>query len=68
MSGFSLDHFYRYIKTYSYVFPDSDIAKMWKNLEDELIEILNNFNFYELEIPDNYNSNIANTIANFIGR
>lgn len=67
MSGFSLNPLYRYITAYSYVFPDSNMAKLWKTLEDDLKEILNNFNFYELEIPDNYSSHVSDSIVDFIG-
>jgi len=49
-----LVHFYKYMLAYSFVFPDSKIARYWDGLRSGLKEILRDIPIYEIEIPKKY--------------
>lgn len=55
LAGFSLGPYYKFMLAYSYVFPDSKVAKYWENLERELLKILSNIPIYEVTLPKKYN-------------
>ena len=40
-----------YMLTYSYIFPESRVATYWNDLERRLKVVLNDIEFYEVEIP-----------------
>jgi hypothetical protein len=50
-------NFMAYMTAYSFVFPDSQIAKYWENIKKGLEEMLNNIPIYEIESPQEYSFN-----------
>ena len=56
----------KYALAYSYIFPDSQIATQKRDLEMELISILENIPIYEIEIPNNYDLGVFKRIHKFI--
>ena len=67
LSGFSFGQYYNYICAYSYIFPDSKIANNWKTLKNELQDNLGDICIYEVEVPQNYNSQIVEEVLKIIG-
>lgn len=58
LSDFSFGPYYTYMLAYSYVFPNSLVAKCWDSLKENLESILKNIPIYEIELPKKYNSSI----------
>ena len=61
-SEMMLLHFYKYMLAYSFVFPESEMAKYWDSLKQNLEEILKKISIYEIEIPKKYDLNVFNEI------
>lgn len=65
-SEMMLLYFFKYILAYSFVFPDSKIAKYWNNLEKNLEKIFYKKPIYEIEIPRRYNSNVFEGVCELL--
>lgn len=61
-----LVHFYKYMLAYSFVFPESEMAKYWDRLKQNLEQILKKISIYEIEIPEKYDLNVFNEIRKFV--
>jgi len=59
-------HFLKYMLAYSYVFPESDVAKYWRNMQEGLKRILRQVPLYEIEIPYIYNQRVFNEISKLV--
>lgn len=64
--GFSLGPFYKYMLAYSYVFPNSTIAKFWNNMGSKLIDLAQNRPSYEIYIPEKYTQDTFEEIFDII--
>lgn len=58
--------FYRYMLEYSYVYPQSGIAKYWENLTEDLTQILNFTEVYEIQMPYYYNTKYLHEFIKYI--
>ena len=67
MTGMSFGRYFNYMLAYSFVFPDSRVATYWDDLKEGLEDILENVQIYEMEIPENYNSNTFNRVYEHLG-
>lgn len=63
-SSLSFIPFFRYMLAYSYVFPESKIAKYFEELKQKLETILKDFLIYEITLPEKYSDRIFNTVLN----
>ena len=57
-----LEHFFKYMPAYSFVFPDSQIASYWGDLKRNLAEILEGIPIYELELPSKYDLSVFSEV------
>ena len=58
--------FYKYMLAYSFVFPDSKVAKYWKTLAKNLNILLRKISIYEIEIPQKYNSSVFKGVCELL--
>jgi hypothetical protein len=58
--------FYRYMLEYSYVYPQSRIAKYWENLTENLVQILNFTEVYEIQMPYRYDIKYLEELMKYI--
>ncbi|MDY9926309.1 hypothetical protein [Methanosarcina sp.] len=58
--------FYRYMLEYSYVYPQSGIAKYWENLTENLTQILNFNEVYEIQMPYKYDIKYLEELKKYI--
>jgi hypothetical protein len=61
------NNFYNYLLAFSYIFPDSKISNYWNKLKVDLKETFKNTEFYEIEIPQNYDQSTIGEIFKLIG-
>ena len=59
-------HFLKYMLAYSYVFPESGVAKYWRNMQEGLKRILRQVPLYEIEMPYIYNQRVFNEISKLV--
>ncbi|PKP36738.1 MAG: hypothetical protein CVT98_07150 [Bacteroidetes bacterium HGW-Bacteroidetes-15] len=59
--------FMRYMLAYSYVFPESKIARYWSNLKVKLKESLENIPLYQIDLPERYNERYLEKMFSRIG-
>jgi len=59
-------HFLKYMLAYSYVFPESEVAKYWGNVREGLKRILRQVQVYEIEMPYKYDQRVFNEISKLI--
>ncbi len=69
LSGFAINTapFWRYLLTYSFVFPDSSIASKERELRESLVSTLKNVPIYRVGIPPDYSPDVFNGIKRFLG-
>ena len=66
MMGMSFGRYFKYMQAYSFVFPESEVATYWDNLERKLCEVLEKIPIYEVEIPYKYCVDTFYSVYNFI--
>ncbi len=59
-------YFYKYILAYSFIFPNSHVARYWDDLEKGLRELLYTIPVYEIEIPYKFNSKVFDEVCKVI--
>ena len=64
--GFTVSPFYRYMLAYSYVFPDSTIAKYWDELKFHFRELLKTVPIYEIKMPQTYEPKLYENLLSLI--
>lgn len=52
----------KYMLAYSFVFPNSQIAKYWSDLEKRLAQVLTPIPIYEIKIPQDYTPAVFNEV------
>jgi len=62
-----LQQFYKYMLAYSFIFPESQIARYLDYLRQNLRTIITNKIMLSIEIPQKYNLNIQNEILSALG-
>jgi hypothetical protein len=59
-------NFMAYILAYSFVFPDNKVTTFWDTLKKRLEGMLNNISIYEIEVPQQYSSNLYENFQSMI--
>lgn len=59
-------HYLEYMLAYSYVFPESKVAKYWRNVREDVRKILDGVPTYEIEMQYKYNHEVFDAIRRFI--
>lgn len=63
----SKNNFSNYLLAYSYAFPEGKLSNYWNNLKNELKPRFKDIEFYEIEIPLNYDGISLNEILDMVG-
>ena len=66
ITGLTSNHFFRYMLSYSFVFPNNQITEYWDDLERNLHETLEKIPIYEIEVPYKYNLSMFNEVRRYI--
>jgi len=64
--GFSLGPYYRYMQAYSYVFPESKVAKYWDELKQNYKAILKGIPIYQIIFPEEYDDRVFQEILDVV--
>ena len=66
LSGVSSSPYFEYMNSYSFIFPNSQVAMHWENMRKNLKETLEKVPIYEIEIPLEYNDKLFTDVNNYI--
>jgi len=68
IAGFRQNPYFRYMDIYSYVFPQSAVAKYWKDFENIIKKNIGKIPIYEIMIPAEYDSSVFDEMYRMVNK